>query len=50
MKAAANPPLGPSIALRERRRSELTDPKPGQVALQPRQSECAGSGTGMIEV
>jgi hypothetical protein len=50
MKAAVNPPLRPSISLRERLRSELTAPTPGQVALETRQSECAGAGTGMIEV
>ena len=38
MKAAVNPPLRPSISLRERLRSELTAPTPGQIPLQARQS------------
>jgi hypothetical protein len=35
-----------SIALRKRPRFELTAPAPGEVALEPGQSETAGAGTG----
>jgi hypothetical protein len=43
-------PSGPSIGLGERLRSELTAPTPGEVALEARQSESAGTRTGIIDV
>ena len=39
-----------SIALREGLRSGLTVSTPGQVALEPRKSESAGAGAGIINV